>query len=34
MDVEPYVMRKDTTVMTVEKGKTIDAILAEPKAGS
>ena len=31
MDVEPYVMRKDTTVVTVEKGRTIDAILAELK---
>ncbi|MGD0728634.1 MAG: DEAD/DEAH box helicase [Candidatus Micrarchaeaceae archaeon] len=27
-DVEPYVMRKDITVLTVDKGKTIDSVLA------
>jgi ERCC4-related helicase len=30
-DVEPYVMRKDTTVLTVEKNRAIDAVLANLK---
>ncbi|MGI0100174.1 MAG: DEAD/DEAH box helicase [Candidatus Micrarchaeaceae archaeon] len=30
-DVEPYVMRKDTTVLTVDKGIAIDGILASLK---
>jgi ERCC4-related helicase len=30
-DVEPYVMRKETTIITVDKGKTIDAVLADLK---